>query len=65
MLETHLTNQQIQKAKDWYLKHKTHVNIITNGVGKFPPTLHEDKNNPSIWKPEHWNWFLDELMTHY
>ena len=53
-----LTGRQIQEAEIWYYKHRNHVNSIVNGKSKFPPTDIEDKNEPSLWKPEHWNWFL-------
>ena len=53
-----LTGMQIQEAEIWYYKHRNHVNSLVNGKAKFPPTTQEDKNEPSLWKPEHWNWFL-------
>ena len=53
-----LTGRQIQEAEIWYYKHRNHVNSIVNGKSKFPLTDIEDKNEPSLWKPEHWNWFL-------
>lgn len=56
---TVLTSQQIIKAKEWYDLHKYHVLLMKSKVDKyFAPTDGEDKNNPNLWKPEHWLWFL-------
>ena len=54
-----LTGRQMQEAEIWYYKHRNYVSSIVNDKSKFPPTDNEDKNEPSLWKPEHWNWFLE------
>jgi hypothetical protein len=54
-----LSKNQIDKAKKWYVDHKEHVDKLFNILGKmYPPTEIEDKNNPALWKAEHWKWFL-------
>lgn len=56
-----LTFSQVQKAFDWYEKHEDNVLALYNFCSNsYPPT--EDKNNPSIWKAEHWRWFLDNYI---
>lgn len=54
-----LTQQEIENALSWYDKHRNHVNGMVNGVSKFPPSLSEDKRDCRLWKPQHWNWFLE------
>jgi len=54
-----LTEEQIKAAKTWHSLHKYHINRITKNVKLgYPPTQEEDKNNPVLWKPEHWFWLL-------
>ena len=54
-----ISNEQIQKAKEWFALHKDHINKITKEmITCYPPTDNEDKNNPSLWKASHWLWFL-------
>ena len=55
-----LTDAQIEKAREWFYLHKDHVGkIITMDIiTSYPPTDHEDKNNPSLWKANHWLWFV-------
>ncbi len=55
-----LSDNQIDKAYIYYKKHKEHVdNIVKICKNKFEPSQIEDKNNPYIWKAEHWKWFLE------
>lgn len=54
-----LTDKQIFKANEWLLLHKDHIKkLIQSAKTDYPPTNNEDKNNPSLWKGEHWYWFL-------
>ena len=58
-----LTNSQKEKARKWYIDHYQHVNKLLDNMDdksiKFPPTDAEDKQRPELWKPAHWNWFLN------
>lgn len=54
-----LTKEQTHKALEYYHYHINHVNKITEETDKiYEPSDIEDKNNPSIWKGEYWNWFI-------
>lgn len=55
-----LTDEQVKAASAWYKSHSNHVrNIISDEVilHAYPPS-EEDITNPSLWKPFHWIWFL-------
>jgi len=55
-----LSIEQLEKADMWYCLHKNHVNKLYHlAENSLPPTLNEDKNNPSLWKAGHWKWYLD------
>lgn len=56
-----LTEDQIKKGIDYYSSHKDHVKkLLKWSEGRsYPPTLSEDKNNPNLWKPGHWAWFME------
>ena len=55
----YLSKEQAIKAKEWYTSHKRHVDTIIKDVKKsYAPTLSEDKNNPALWKAEHWRFFF-------
>lgn len=58
---TSLSSKQIQKAEEFYLSHKNHIDIITSAE-KYSPSDIDDKNNPFIWKPNQWLWFFNSLM---
>lgn len=63
-----LTQDQITKARIWWGEHKSHVWNITREIETtYPPTDLEDRNNPALWKPEHWGWFIHNgsLGTYY
>ena len=58
-MEHKLSKQQINKAIEWYVSHEEHINRLVKGVLRtYPPTDSEDRNNPALWKAEHWLWFL-------
>lgn len=50
----------LKKADMWYCTHKNHVNKLywQAHIG-YAPTEPLDINNPELWKPEHWKWYLD------
>jgi len=53
-----LNLQQTKHASEWYSKHVEHVDqIISKTKDKYAPST-EDINSPSLWKPQHWKWFL-------
>jgi hypothetical protein len=55
-----LSVEQLERADMWYCLHKNHVNKLYRlADNPFPPTQHEDKNNPALWKAGHWKWYLD------
>jgi hypothetical protein len=58
--DSYLTFQQSWDAKDWMKRHLLHVFGLIKDLDKgYPPTLQEDKNNPGLWKAEHWFWFVN------
>lgn len=61
--DSYLTFTQAWNAKDWMKRHLPHIFMMIKDVDKnYPPTLQEDKNNPSLWKAEHWAWFVQEYI---
>ena len=54
-----LTERQIEKGKKILAERKTYVDtLLKEAIMEIPPTEVEDKNNPFLWKPNHWKWFL-------
>lgn len=48
----------IEKAYEWYLNHKEHVDeMVSFGETKLPPS-NEDRNHPELWKAATWRWFF-------
>jgi hypothetical protein len=59
-----LTNEQKQKAVEWYMKHSNHVlNLFESAERAYPPSV-EDVNFPNLWKPEHWAWYMVTYVFH-
>lgn len=55
-----LSVNQILNATIWLKAHRKHVyELVFNARDEFQPTELEDKDNPDLWKPEHWKWFLN------
>ena len=59
-----LTNEQIEKAWEWYIKHEDHVlkmikNRMDNNV--YRPS-EEDVNHPELWKVGHWLYFIIHIF---
>lgn len=54
-----LTQEQINKAQQYFEQHQEQLRsgaAVANAW--YPPTDFEDKNNPMIWKTNHWKWFI-------
>ena len=50
----------LDSADLWYCLHKNHVNkMYSNAKIGYAPTETLDIENPNLWKPEHWKWYLD------
>lgn len=61
--DSYLTFPQAWAAKDWMKRHLLHIFNLTKDLEEgYPPTLQEDKDNPAIWKAEHWFWFLENFI---
>jgi len=57
-----LTPTQFCKALEYYKKHKEHIEKLIKEAGTpCPPTVKEDRENPDLFKPWHWAWFLECL----
>lgn len=58
-----MNDKQIDKATKWYALHREHVNDLIGSMSNkntyIMPTDILDKNDPSLWKDRHWNWFLN------
>ena len=58
-----LTHEQIKAGRAWYTKHTKHVaKLIKNEEIEAAPTLKADKQDPALWKPMHWKWFLKRVL---
>lgn len=56
-----LTEEQKQKASEWYKKHSNHIiNLFESAEKAYAPSK-EDASFPELWKPEHWAWYM---ITH-
>jgi len=54
-----LREDQKTKAIRYYKDNKDRVDFMVRQTDKaYEPSEAEDKNDPRIWKAEHWNWFL-------
>lgn len=54
-----ITQKASDRATEWYLTHQKHVNTIREETWNCYPPSQEDMNDPALWKPAHWNWFID------
>ena len=52
-----LTEDEIIKASAWYIRHKDHVDFISESELPFPPS-EQDRAEPTLWKGGAWAWFL-------
>jgi sucrose-6-phosphate hydrolase SacC (GH32 family) len=56
-----LKEEQIKRIMAFYDNHKSHIDkLVSNTELAYEPSQVEDKNDPMIWKPEHWKWFLSK-----
>lgn len=57
-----MTQEQMNQAWRWFQKHQNHVYKLVKGAqGCYPPTG-VDCAHPELWKPEHWQWFISDLI---
>jgi len=56
----YLSPKEVAAADSFLNNHKDVVNRASEVDKKFPPTDFEDTKDPSLWKPEHWRWFIIE-----
>lgn len=62
MVEQVLREDQKTKAIRYYKDNKDRVDFMVRQTDKaYEPSQTEDKNDPRIWKAEHWNWFLTAM----
>ena len=55
-----VSGSYLDSADLWYCLHKNHVNkMYSNAKIGYAPTDALDIENPNLWKPEHWKWYLD------
>ena len=57
-----LTNEQKQKAIEWYKKHSTHVLKLFDVAEVAYPPSEEDASFPELWKAEHWAWYITNYV---
>jgi TctA family transporter len=62
-VEDVLSQEQIYKATEFYNTHKKHVDAIMEETPIATDVWHEDKGDPRLWKPQHWNWFFNWRTT--
>ncbi len=54
-----LSGIQLKRANNWLADYEVHIHDLCRHVkGSFPPSLSDDKDDPALWKTEHWRWFL-------
>lgn len=60
-----LNRNQIDNAVLWYSDHTNHIkSLIKDTKLSYSPSDNEDKNNPNLWKPQHWKWFVETYRFH-
>ena len=55
----YLTDIQEAKGLDWLKEHKDHVYRIVKETNACFPPCREDINQPNLWKPGSWRWFVN------
>lgn len=50
-------------AMQWSNEHDHHVQEIIKSTNNSYPPSKEDRNQPNLWKPEHWLWFIKALSS--
>ena len=52
------------RARSWYNDHKSHIDRIVDIKTKTTiPSMEDCLLGPQVWRPEHWAWFLDSIIT--
>lgn len=52
------------KAMQWANEHQTHVDALVKSASlSYAPSLTEDKQNPQLWKAEHWKWLYESVLS--
>ena len=55
-----LSPSQISRVEEYYKLHKDHVDkMMDNEEIMYEPSESLDKNDPSLWKPQYWNWYFN------
>lgn len=58
-IEEVLNERQKEKALLFYKHHKERIDTWVKTTSKsYEPSEPDDKEDPRIWKPEYWKWFL-------
>jgi hypothetical protein len=52
----------MKKAGEWKQQHEEHVNALVTSVTTGYQPSQEDQQEPNLWKPEHWKWFLEQKV---
>jgi hypothetical protein len=61
--DSYLTFKQAWNAKDYMKKYLPKVFMMIKDLESgYPPELQKEKNNPDIWKEEHWFWFIQNYI---
>ncbi len=53
-----MTEQDKERARQWYRAHRKHVNILLSANGPEAEPTGSDAGQPDLWKPMHWRWFM-------
>ena len=61
--DSYLTFEQAWSAKDWMKKNLLLIfNLIKDLKEGSPPISQKNKNDPELWKGEHWFWFVNQFI---
>ena len=56
-----LSPSQIDKVEEYYRLHEDRVDkMMENEEVMCEPSENLDKNDPSLWKPQYWNWYFKD-----
>jgi hypothetical protein len=59
-LKTEYLQSDIDRGRQWYIKHKHHVLRIVKEERHEYPMSESDISHPELWKPAAWRWFLKQ-----
>lgn len=57
-MKTEHSDDDIQRAREWYAAHKEHVNALMASCDKSFPMSGSDISRPELWKAAAWNWLF-------